>query len=1118
MKKNKIILSIITILTLILSNDVKAYNATGVMGSKNDSRGIYFPNNRGKSYSDRDFAIQFGGKTYTAYCLDPGYNFNSGSVPMNCEPVDGNNRKTAGMVWLINNLSGDHVVDMLAIRMAAVYFDFHQTSRDAGYQILIFMEEMDRALAEEKAEREWRAEGDSLLSSGDSNGAQYLYDRADEARRNAEDARENARSSLNATTSAGEETITRAYNMARQAIDHINDTYDNSANSQIHATITKESSTPTDTYYTAVLNVRVSASNASIDESAIKYECENCEVVNVSRFGEMSAYNPFENYQNAVVTQTVTVRVTSPNCSYKLKVKYDDMLESNKNIAYVCYNNDPQLQHLLAVMPDSLASQTPGADIGEFAETITSNFGGNYFQNFCTNPEELECTQHTAYNKDPFCDDASDQNMNIAAPTDIKACILKEEDEANNSYAMAGFETNKYCSVYCKEDYEMTMPGAKYTTSGRYFETKNVLVKGTKTCYTSSPNSITNDKITNIDIDQFIDDIISQQKDLVNKFNNYLLQKAKRDNKDNVDVSSSADCSGHSDNWYKLKSFHYTVKNISCDEKSGKCTVTDADAVYAGGDGWGTSHSLSYPCTEYGGYKADGSRECLNNTCSDSPTTVSEPDWDQLVENAKSAVVSANDVIKATITTFSKCYNWETDYCFNPEVDFDYQEQYNTSINYQKVGGSVTQNAKVEGNQNKTIDNNYTTSTMEANESYDYLSSNGESIQSNNKATDISTLYTHIYHLKKTADGEAEFNNKQNFQTNYPHGTIDTIAEGATPRENYSYLGAKFPVALKTEFGVYNWVLSFKNIGQYMDRCSYGRLNDVVKKLDNSLDTDIGYVCFYVIDCPDCDSTCSCPDNPKDGYTCYEEVINGEKLCKITNVDCEGDECYPTDDECVGPNCDPGDNDDECVGPDCDPGDNDDECVGPDCNPPDTPCEGPDCDEGCEGPNCHYDPCEGPECEDECVGVGCNFCTDGEYPCIVTTDEKYTYRAISLTDVFPNNRTIGANWRNEKGSKATTEIEKDGENAYINASYSFKLTAENMRNIRMSNAEIGGFVDYNNIKYEDFNGYQNFLAKSKFIREGKNSRNNFFSELKYSDSWTVYSGTINTSGSGPAWK
>lgn len=89
-----------------------------------------------------------------------------------------------------------------------------------------------------------------------------------------------------------------------------------------------------------------------------------------------------------------------------------------------------------------------------------------------------------------------------SAETNVLRCIINSKDEAGNSY-QSNLINNEYCSVWCKEDYHITLPGQQETTSGRYFTLK-ASVSGAKRCYTNK-----------MKYDEFIN-ILNTKKDTVN--------------------------------------------------------------------------------------------------------------------------------------------------------------------------------------------------------------------------------------------------------------------------------------------------------------------------------------------------------------------------------------------------------------------------------------------------------------------------------------------------------------------------------------------------------------------------------------------------------------------------
>lgn len=100
-----------------------------------------------------------------------------------------------------------------------------------------------------------------------------------------------------------------------------------------------------------------------------------------------------------------------------------------------------------------------------------------------------------------------------SASTNVLSCVLNGEDEAGNSYKSNLVENNDYCSVFCKEDYHITLPGQKEVNSGRYF-TLSASISGAKTCYT-----------TKIDYDKFESDITAASANVQSAYNTWNASK-----------------------------------------------------------------------------------------------------------------------------------------------------------------------------------------------------------------------------------------------------------------------------------------------------------------------------------------------------------------------------------------------------------------------------------------------------------------------------------------------------------------------------------------------------------------------------------------------------------------
>ena len=107
---------------------------------------------------------------------------------------------------------------------------------------------------------------------------------------------------------------------------------------------------------------------------------------------------------------------------------------------------------------------------------------------------------------------------------------------------------------------------------------------------------------------------------------------------------------------------------------------------------------------------------------------------------------------------------------------------------------------------------------------------------------------------------------------------------------------------------------------------------------------------------------------------------------------------------------------------------------------------------------CPDDSCDLPELEPPCPDcpLACKNCVyDGN-------GASYSYRTVSLNQLFPNERNVGYNWNESDNIKARIsehEISEAGENIYENPQYSIRLTSANLKAIRKYNDEAGSYVN-----------------------------------------------------------
>lgn len=1008
-KIEKVLLCVAILLSVSMIGEAKASFTTKLsFGTKGIGKEVKYQS--GGTWHDYHqsemFLTDSSGVKYTAYCVDPNYKANTNDV-YTCSQMK-NKKAATALAYLLtyfeDNATKSRTVKTLSIRFVAIHYDLFKAGSDdateekdelakLGKWMLLAMRNyvanLDKAIAYEK--------------KGKTATAEKYYNKAAEYMKDSEGVNYLARA-------------TALYKKAIEKAENSSSTADSSYTGKL--TWAKDSESSSGNTYTATYTVK---STKKIKASEIYFECATtgCQVTKQS-WDE-------ENKTGSVTISVTSTSIDNGNCKYKIQARYQKTADTCEAADIMfCSYNDKRHQQLLISECEVDKSNSTG-DKSNFAKvskdnggSITANIpdGTDYYATYCKNPCEEEEGQ-TKIDIPTYCDDAEDKYITVSAPTNVKQCILKAEDEAGNTYQSAAVSSdNNYCAVYCAEDYKITLPGAKYTTSGKYFELRNTVVEGTRTCYATSKSGNSN---KNIDIEQFVQDVIAKQKEIIAARDAYLKAEAERDASYTSDTDST--CSGGTVTHYTKDSVNYTgVALQGCDSKSGVCSLrneTHSTSSY----NWGEYNTISWTKC------AAGAKNCTP-VCIDDSSSVPEPDWNEMVENANKTLSSLVKELEAMIDDMEECYNWINDFCLDPDVAFDYNETYNTKINYEEVSKTITNNKNVTYSSSKEIDNAYSTNEQATLENVNYLACGANGCSYSAKAEQISTLYTHYYYIKKVSTGNAEYNNKQQFQTNYPHGTIDKVADKNSVKYNYSYLGAVFPVALKRETGVYNWTLAFDKVGQYNDEksCKLGRINDVAKKQGKTLNDTIGYVCVYVVDCDDCDYGCTCPTDLPNGYSCKENGFT----CEIEK-------------------------------------------------------EEPKCD----------------DCDVYCVN------------CIFDGNDTFNYRTISLTDVNPNNRTMGSNWTSEKGKETLTKIETQSEKAYINPEYSYTITPTQMKNIRDYNRQKGTYIA-DDLSYQAKDGYANIVGISSFLNTGQSK--GFFTQNARNSEWTLWTGTINTNGVGPSWK
>lgn len=182
-------------------------------------------------------------------------------------------------------------------------------------------------------------------------------------------------------------------------------------------------------------------------------------------------------------------------CNSYIKQKdpamYAEKCDSNIpacEVKYNAYKLDKENELKILDLKDNCCPPKDGylENLGEFEAQ-------NFIRKYCDSEKKYDCITKV---NDVKCNE-KESVINITEglkvnKTDctyenkknVLSCVLANKDFANNNYKAEtdGLQSNPYCSFYCNEDYEITLPGIKKLDSGRkiYLEAN---ISGIKTCY-----------------------------------------------------------------------------------------------------------------------------------------------------------------------------------------------------------------------------------------------------------------------------------------------------------------------------------------------------------------------------------------------------------------------------------------------------------------------------------------------------------------------------------------------------------------------------------------------------------------------------------------------------------
>ena len=690
---------------------------------------------------------------------------------------------------------------------------------------------------------------------------------------------------------------------------------------------------------------------------------------------------------------------------------------------------------------------------------------------------------------EPLCD--GDAIATVKAPDKIKSCVINNVDDADNSYQYTSGVDNKYCKVYCKEDYAKIQlePVVKDIKCGSYFKLTR-RIEGSKSCYTGGETDASaRNGEKSIDKDQYIQDVIDAQVQMIEGLNLY--RRAKAGLAAEWEYSKQTGCDGcTADSWTKTVSYvGPVVTNIDYEEGLVTSQETSQDFIY--GTKETVSNNIQYD-------KENKKNVCVSSTCTPGTTkgevlTLIKNDMDE----GKTKMEQGFKAYEAAHTAYNACTTgWQNNFLFEQKIGYYYNENrgndeykspyydilesaQNKDLYYLEGTGSAAPKptSKIEIWKKATDDKIETGSDY----TFDLSIENGSTGKYNYKSSYGGTFEARKYTVCKDPEGSCEIREEQISQAAFVKKYVEKEQDYITPTAFYQiaangkitvnsgYTGDKvqlealinsLPVSTKTVGGGI-FKLNIEWLGEFYDKDNaVGRLMDIPGVAWT--DRRQGGTTFM--------------DSPK-----HQDSFTGDYKCYYESP-CRPDDC-------------------------------------------------PNCDFVCEGEDCDWIQC--PECKIDCTN------------CIFDLNKlNVNFRTISTTNFNSANRTYGYNWitsssmqalqlLNKKADATIKEIEDVNESIYdpegktsdgsSALALSIKLTPQAIRELKNYNkkhSSDGGYINDSLTCYDaEVNGktYKNIYCYSEVIDDLVKNYEVTIPDGKRLDSETARAASQNQNGYWELW-
>lgn len=751
------------------------------------------------------------------------------------------------------------------------------------------------------------------------------------------------------------------------------------------------------------------------------------------------------------------------------------------------------------------------------------------------------------------------EGKNVGASADWDACIVDKSDPNGNEYTIQEAGAHNYCKVVCKEDYAFKMPGDLGTIKqGRYIsinlDNRYHAVAGVAAQRTCVSTDIKVDEYQARAVQ--LKQTMLEQLNLYNYYKGMYdrLEKG-QDGLSKIDFDTYYTANDnklgatHHDNHYSRGScptdetvdykefttedfyleaftfkFKYNTYKLSLSGSNSNILkaefVIDQENLE---DSKTIESNIDPKSKEYKGkekicpsnqyhHSEDGSSECTvpekDDECFGNFTIYigtkegAKDNYDSVLNDARTRYEEAarqfkdkSKELKNITEEINMCTTWSTDYQFDPEITFTYDESSYMEMmngnNKLKMDGdakvnstkyycsSDTSYAGVFGCSTTPTDSNRITTKY-----YSSIAKDG---------TPDSFIETPYYNYRRIGSidkyGDVAGQQFIYFKSMVPFYTYPSKGfVTANEKQPNSQLvdiddpnrgsndadGLIYPISLTTPAGNYTYTLKFANIGQYFNSSkNLGRIMGTNGYLSGTAQDQ--FVCTYKVESI-IPSTPPTPD-PEPGNTC--EIIKASDVCKGSPM---SDECFS---KLLSESC----------------------CDYIDLNKDVTQTRIDDYNAACPRSN-------------TCSGYKTiNYTTTiGSYDSVKVTDNgklQFYVKSVSLNNLFPNgDNSKGINWikatsgaENNGQSQDTAniikEIEDKGEQIYGDDNsliYSIKLTPTCMAHVREYNKE----QETNSLGFADYTLTTNYGDKSK----GANDSSTFLSQLENSGC-VVYKNKLN---------